>query len=824
MFGPLQGRRWRSRAIASCSKDRALRLSIFVAALSAAIAIGVIGTDFIAARSERERSKSELLLLQAHTLANTVDLEVAEAVAVLRGLAASSTLARGDFSQLQAEMQLAGEGSEASICLVDWDGQVLGASAASGSPPSPGRQRIHGFLDAIAAAATGTHKLLPSSYFGVHRLDVVYPLTDHRVGSGTPGALVYSIAPHRLIALLSARHLPRHTTVSIIDPHGIVAASTAVPDQAGQPASAELMGTLMGGDHGMQALDEADDRMLLAWARAPQTKIEVAITSPPPALLPALGRIVKPAIGLVLCLFAIAASLFLYRRSLERSGKRLAGSAAAIGRAAACTSDREVLPFQVDLASATPPAIELAAALAPDRQIAEPVGRSQQASDAVREQSLHAQRLEVMGTLASGVAHDFGNVLQALDGSVRLIRDNPTDIPAVEHSTDVMLDVLGGARSVVRRLLSFARDEALETADYEVGAMLGGLVEILRPALPRQIAIKLTVPDGLPRMHIDKFRLEATLLNLAMNAQHAMPTGGTLTISACLDPAPPTAQGNGKPLDGEYVRIDTADTGTGMSAAVLARATEAFFTTKPAGQGTGLGLSSARSFAEESGGTLRISSELGQGTIVSLWLPRAAETPSLPHAVDEPSLTPAITQASLPLGLTQTSLPLGLTQTSLPLEPGARELVAQRPTPEALPVSIATPAVSGEAPGPLSILLVDDEPMIRDVLARQLGRRGMAVKVCADAAEALAALASPQAFDLLLTDFAMPDMAGDVLVAEARKLRAGLPVIVLTGHPHDAEILGNRSGESNTRLLSKPISGRELADEIDQLLGRVSGT
>ena len=789
MFGPSQGRQWQSRATVAHSKDRALRVSIFAASLAVVIGFGLFGAEYIAARDEREHIKSELLLLQAQTLAKTVDLEVAQAIAVLRGMAASTTLARGNFSQLQTDMQQAGAGSEASICLVDRDGQVLGAAYPSGSPPSPGRLRIHDYLDSITNEPGSAADPAPSSYFGLHRLDVVFPLTDHRVGNERLGALVYSISPHRLLALLTKQDLPLQTTITLIDPNGIVAASTRMPDQAGQPASTELLTTLSSEDHGTRALDHKGDRMLLAWARAQQTKIAVAITSPPPPLLPAMGEMVKPAtIYLVVCLFALSACFIVYRRSLVPSGVRLVGNAAEIGRAEATTGavERKACVAAASLNPASQAISAPAALPTPGLVIAEAPPRTQAASDAVREQSLHAQRLEVMGTLASGVVHDFGNVLQALDGNLRLIRDNPTDIPAVEHSTDVMLDVLGGARSVVRRLLSFAREEALAQADYDVTQTLSGLLEILRPALPRQIEIKLDVHGDLPPVHVDKSRLEANLLNFAMNAQHAMPTGGALTISARLDPAPQPGQGDDRTLQGEFIRIDTADTGSGMSPEVLARATEAFFTTKPAGQGTGLGLSSARSFAEESNGALRISTELGRGTVVSLWLPPGTPVPKPPVVIATD----------------------GASENGLPTAPEVA----------------APPAEPTAAPDKLSILLVDDEPMIRDVLARQLVRRGMTVKVCEHAAEALAALCTPQVFDLLLTDFAMPDMAGDVLVVEARKLRAGLPVIVLTGHPHDAEVLGDRSEDTRIRLLSKPISGRELVDEIDQLLGRLSGT
>ena len=376
---------------------------------------------------------------------------------------------------------------------------------------------------------------------------------------------------------------------------------------------------------------------------------------------------------------------------------------------------------------------------------------------AVAEHSSHSQRMEALGTLASGIVHDFGNVLQVMDGAVTEIMEEVGNPHAVERSARLLHDVIQSSRGGVRRLLSFARDDRLQAADCDVLETLTGMAEVLQRAMPKRVAIRCDIPQDLPRMRVDPGRLEAMLLNVATNAHHAMPEGGVLTLSARLHRI--TEAGNpasGLRL-GRYVRIDVADTGTGMSPATLARAAEPFFTTKEAGQGTGLGLYSTRSFAEQSGGAFAIASTPGHGTTVTLWLPCIAEPQALVPA-------PARNQAP-------------------------------------------------------RILLLDDEPTIRDVLARQLRKRGLQVDVCENAAEALAAITGPQQVDLLLTDFAMPDLSCDTLVARVHVARPGLPVLVLTGFPLDANALVEAyAGTGLLQLMCKPISAREIEETIRQML------
>jgi signal transduction histidine kinase len=250
----------------------------------------------------------------------------------------------------------------------------------------------------------------------------------------------------------------------------------------------------------------------------------------------------------------------------------------------------------------------------------------------------HAQKMEAVGQLAGGVAHDFNNVLQAVSGGATLIRRRSRD-SAVERLAGMIADAARRGESMTRRLLAFARRGELRAEAIDLAELLAGLREVLAAALGPAVRVEVDAAAGLLPVQADRGQLETALVNLATNSRDAMPGGGTLTLSAAADRIREgQAKGAGPPAPGDYVRLIVADTGTGMDAETLARASEPFFTTKAQGRGTGLGLAMARSFAQGSGGALAIDSEPGRGTSVSIWLPvagggvaLAAAAPNLPR-------------------------------------------------------------------------------------------------------------------------------------------------------------------------------------------------
>ena len=380
---------------------------------------------------------------------------------------------------------------------------------------------------------------------------------------------------------------------------------------------------------------------------------------------------------------------------------------------------------------------------------------------------LQAQKVQAMGQLAAGIAHDFNNVLQAIAGGISVIRDQAGDPATVgRFAAKLELAVERGA-SVTRRLLAFARSDAMREETLKLGELFEGLREVLGATLGGRIRIEVAVAPGLPPVVADRGQLETVLVNLATNARDAMPDGGVIRLSAVARDAMDAKAGR---EGGACIRIAVADTGMGMDAATLARASEPFFTTKPLGQGTGLGLAMARNFAERTGGALHIDSRPGEGTTVSLCLPVAA-----------------------------------------PAE-GAGQAVR------------ADAAQAGAGQRQRRVLLVDDEQMVLEVLAEQLALAGFEVREAPNGPAALARLAEAgQAVDLVVSDLAMPGMDGIELIRRVRQLRPDLPAILITGFAGDAatlevaRVIGGRFS-----LLRKPISGAELADEVSLLLAPVA--
>ncbi|WP_160122778.1 ATP-binding protein [Rhodovarius lipocyclicus] len=381
-------------------------------------------------------------------------------------------------------------------------------------------------------------------------------------------------------------------------------------------------------------------------------------------------------------------------------------------------------------------------------------------NEAALETLAQGQRMEALGRLAGGVAHDINNVLQAVLGGARLIIKRSQD-PALHRLAQLISEAAERGGAVTRRLLAFARRDNLEAEPVPVPALLEGVREVLAHSLGASIKVAVSMPPGLPALLADRSQLETVLLNLAINARDAMASfGGELRLSAA---AVIMEEDNRQGLaPGHYVRLEVADNGAGMDAETLRRATEPFFTTKQKGQGTGLGLAMAQGFCEQSGGAMEIHSAPGEGTRVTLWLPRAA----------------AISSVTRPLG-------------SMPSRQERR----------------------------CHILLVDDEPEVLAVLAAGLRDRGHMVVTAVGALEAVGALSADPRVDVLVTDLSMPGMDGVKLIEEARRQRPGLPAVLVTGFVAEAEDeLHHASGTGPIQVLRKPVAPEVLAERIMDLL------
>ncbi len=399
------------------------------------------------------------------------------------------------------------------------------------------------------------------------------------------------------------------------------------------------------------------------------------------------------------------------------------------------------------------------------RQGLERVAENHAAALAATEVRLaEASKMEALGRLAGGIAHDFNNVLQAVEGSASLaLRSMDTDPETARRFLRLAADACARGAAVTERLLAFGRRSPLRATALDAAALLDGLADMLRPTLGPRVALRVACGPDLPPLLADRNRLEAVLVNLANNARDAMPRGGRLVLAAALVPATADAA--------RMLRLRVIDEGEGMAPDILQRVSEPFFTTKPVGRGTGLGLAMARGFAEQSGGTFAIESTPGVGTTVTVALPIAA-TPA-------PAPVPAAT--------------------------GMAEAAAPWP-------------VAGHA---AAILLVEDRPDLRTILASELSADGYSITAVEDANAALALLAGGYHPEAMVADLALPGLQdGLELLAEARHRWPGLPGVIITGHmtggAADRLALTERAGPF--AILRKPSSGAVLRERLARVL------
>ncbi|MFL5256801.1 MAG: response regulator [Rhodopila sp.] len=370
--------------------------------------------------------------------------------------------------------------------------------------------------------------------------------------------------------------------------------------------------------------------------------------------------------------------------------------------------------------------------------------------------------MQALGQIAGGIAHDFNNVLQAVTGGATLIERRPGEPDRVLRYARMILDATRRGSAITSRLLAFSRRGDLRAESVDAGKLLHDMAEILTHTLGGSVACAVDVPPGLPPLLADRGQLETVLVNLATNARDAMPSGGTLTLRADAETVSPALPHPVGLRTGAYIRIIVADTGTGMDPAVLARVTEPFFTTKATGQGTGLGLAMAKGFVEQSGGALAIDSVARQGTNITLWLPQAVAEP--------------------------------------------------------VSAQVAAPVTAAE-PQRLRVLLVDDDPIVREVLAASLDDAGYRVTQARSGPEGLAVLSAGEQVDIIVSDLTMPGMDGVSLIRKAQEQRPGLPAVLLTGYAGSGAALAVGGAVSGAfSLLRKPVSGAQLVDRINALL------
>ncbi len=390
--------------------------------------------------------------------------------------------------------------------------------------------------------------------------------------------------------------------------------------------------------------------------------------------------------------------------------------------------------------------------------------RSEQALREAQDALRQAQKTEAIGQLTGGLAHDFNNLLAAISGNIELLelriaRGHATGLDSYIESARA---ATRRAAALTQRLLAFARRQTLDPRPTDVNRLIHGIADMIGRSTGPDVELEIVGAVGLWTAKIDPSQLENSLLNLAINARDAMmPQGGRITIETANKWLDERAAIAGDLPPGQYVSVSVTDTGSGMTPEVKARAFDPFFTTKPIGAGTGLGLSMVYGFARQSGGEVRIYTEIGQGTTVSLYLPRF-------HGAAEP---------------------------------------------EAAIASTAVTAGAGE-----TVLVVDDEPAIRALIVEVLRENGYVAVEAGDGHAALEWLNSHGRIDLLITDVGLPGgMSGRQIADAARQMRPALKVLFITGFAENA-VLGSGLLAPGMELLTKPFEMSALARRVRNMV------
>ena len=395
-----------------------------------------------------------------------------------------------------------------------------------------------------------------------------------------------------------------------------------------------------------------------------------------------------------------------------------------------------------------------------EQQVEERTAQLRSNEEALRQ----SQKMEAVGQLTGGIAHDFNNMLTGIIGSLELLRRRVSrgKLDDLDSLIDLGVTSANRAAGLTHRLLAFSRRQSLDSKPVQINQLVTSMGELLQRSLNESIALDMRLDTQLWTAEADPNQLESALLNLALNARDAMPSGGRLVVETCnrhLDSVFTAAYGTLKP--GDYVELSVSDTGCGIPESLMGRVFDPFFTTKPIGQGTGLGLSMIYGFARQSRGHVTLHSEVGKGTTVSLFLPRFVG-----------EITPDVTV-----------------------------------DPALLPI-----ANRGE-----TVLIVEDDPAVRVLVSQVLSELGYAFVEAGDADGALPIIESSQRIDLMISDVGLPGMNGRQLAEIGRQVRPDLKVLFITGYAEHAAVRGGFL-DPGMQLITKPFTFDLLTAKVREMI------
>jgi signal transduction histidine kinase/CheY-like chemotaxis protein len=774
-------------------RNRALSARAYLVALVISILLPVLFfTGLLAwqiAEGQRARYQDEALNA-ARRLSVFIDRELTAMRSALQVLATSDSLIAPDLPRFYAQALQVSQTLDESIVLKNVDGrQLINTFVPLGeSLPT-------GLTEADEAAISTGRTQVSNLFTGAVTKRPVLAIAIPIVRDGEVSAVLsMGLRPERLSEMLIAQGMPEAWLVAVVDGNGRIAARTR--DFArfiGQTATRDLLEGTRSREGAWLGTTADGVRVLGAYARPVLADWRVAV-GVPVALLERPLRNVMLWLGLI-GLGSLALSGAIAAASggrIARGLQQLRVAAAALGRSEAVTIPptpiREVNEIGAAMSDAAQALHERDAA----RQAAEDALRSftekleHEVADRTRElrasnerlvaeseqreaaeaQLRQVQKMEAVGQLTGGIAHDFNNLLAIIGGSLQMLRRrlDKGEMGALPRYLDAADQATQRAATLTSRLLAFARQQPLAPVPFNLNKLIAGMSELLSRTLGETIAIETVQASGLWLTLADANQLEHALLNLAVNARDAMPEGGRLTIETanCDFDERYVAQNPGTSA-GQYVLLAVTDTGTGMASEVVERAFDPFFTTKEAARGTGLGLSQVYGFVRQSGGHVKIYSEVGQGTTVKIYLPRY------------------VGEGAPALGL--------------------------RDAEDALPAR-----GGGEV-----VLVVEDEDSVRALTVESLEELGYRVLAAEGAETALRLLDANPDVALLFTDVVMPGLNGRRLADEALRRRPALKVLFTTGYTRNA-VVHNGILDHGVHLITKPFHLHQIGSKLREIL------
>jgi signal transduction histidine kinase/CheY-like chemotaxis protein len=608
------------------------------------------------------------------------------------------------------------------------------------------------FKQALAAHGVVTLEPVFGRLTGISVLQIAYPV---RAESGELKFILLASFNLKKFADDHGKRLSNDSEILLVDRKGMVLVAPESKSWT-EPAGASIANSELFRFADQQAgrpLREVADRdgrtYVWAVARSPlsrDTGLHILVGRPKDRLVAAANRRLYEDLAMlaVASLLLLAGVWVLATMSIGRQVGRLAAMATKLGLGD--LSARIAPPH---------PRGELGGLMTLLNGTAESLERQRAAIDELNQKLTQSQKMEAMGQLTGGVAHDFNNLLTVILGNAEHLAEKLAGHKELHGIAESIATAAERGSDLTRSLLAFARKQPLTPRDIDIGQKIVGMEQLLRRTLGEHIECEFRLDQNLWQASVDPGQLASALLNLVLNARDAMPSGGKLAVevqNTSLGESDVDVNGEARP--GDYVMVAVTDTGTGMTAEVAARAFEPFFTTKEVGKGTGLGLSMVYGFAQQSGGSMQIRSEPGQGTVVKLFFPRVAAS--------QANVAPSAGQPAAPAGSE-------------------------------------------------TILVVEDDEMVRAYVEGELKALGYRVIVTPNAPAALGILRGLEKIDLLFSDVVMPGgMFGTELAREAARLRPHLKILLTSGYTeHPAEALKEFGDE--VRILNKPYRRHELA-------------